>query len=132
VGEGLPRAFTHPDFGPANALRTADGETVLVDWTGAGSAPRILGLGVLLSGTGGNETLIGAAVDGYRSRIDLDADELGRLVDAVRGFGLVLNCWGIVFFGTPPSHVVLGLPFARSAAEAVAAATRRALAAPSP
>jgi methyltransferase (TIGR00027 family) len=35
----LPHALTHPDFVPANALATASGGTVILDWAGTGWAP---------------------------------------------------------------------------------------------
>ena len=40
TGAGLPVAFSHPDFVMANVVAPGDGTMVLVDWSGAGYAPR--------------------------------------------------------------------------------------------
>ncbi|HEX3974728.1 MAG TPA: hypothetical protein VHW96_00615 [Solirubrobacteraceae bacterium] len=45
-------AFTHPDFVMANVVAPGDGTMVLVDWSGAGRAPRMWSLGFLLWAVG--------------------------------------------------------------------------------
>ncbi|HEY3734788.1 MAG TPA: hypothetical protein VGL63_12820 [Streptosporangiaceae bacterium] len=37
----LPQAFAHPDFVPANAIETPEGDLMIVDWTGAGRGPQV-------------------------------------------------------------------------------------------
>lgn len=124
VGDGLPRALTHPDFATPNAIRAPDGGLVLVDWTGAGAAPRIQSLGLLLACTGGNPLLVDAVMRGYRQHVTLEAEERERLPDAIRGFGLVLACWGIVYFGSSPHSVVAGLAAGRTLASTIAGRAR--------
>ena len=121
VGLGLPRALTHPDFGPANVVRTGDGELVLVDWTGAGQAPRICALGLLLSYTGASPALVDAIVDGYRRHVVLEPEELDRLPDSIRAFGAILACWGIVYWGAPAGGALQEIAAGRHRAAAIAA-----------
>lgn len=128
VGEGLPSALTHPDFCSANVVLT-DGGAVLVDWTGAGTAPRVLSLGLLLSSTGGDGASIDAVMSGYSaSGQTLEPAEVERLEDAVVGFGFVLACWGIVYFGAPPNQVVSTLARSRAAARPIVERARQAVA----
>jgi Ser/Thr protein kinase RdoA (MazF antagonist) len=126
TGDGLPRALTHPDFVGANVIRTDDGNAVLVDWTGAGVAPRVCSLGFLLASTGGHAKLVEAVVSGYQSGIRLTDEELARLPDAVRTFPLVLDCWAIVYRAAPPAAVAAKLPASRAYGATVADRTRRA------
>jgi Ser/Thr protein kinase RdoA (MazF antagonist) len=130
VGHGLPTALTHPDYCGANAMCTPDGHVVLVDWTGAGTAPRVLTLGWLLSTTGGRAELIDAVLTAYASTVDtpLTTLELDRLEDAIRGFGFVLGCWGIAYWGAPASQVVSGVAPGRSVARTIADQARQAVA----
>ena len=130
VGEGLPTALTHPDFCPANVMRTPDGGYVLVDWTGAGTAPRVSGLGLLLSSTGGNPSLVDSVMASYLATLGdaLEPAELDRLEDAIRGFGFVLGCWGVIYWGAPASQVVAGLAPTRAFARAIADRARQATA----
>src|SRR5438132_101151 len=81
--------------------------------TRAGSAPRIGALGWLLSTTGGNASLIDAVALGYRSHVRLTDDELSRLPDSLRAFHFVLDCWGIVYWGTPAAPVAAKVAPAR-------------------
>ncbi|MGZ4351225.1 MAG: phosphotransferase family protein, partial [Solirubrobacteraceae bacterium] len=71
TGDGLPTAFTHPDFVMANVVAPGDGTMVLIDWSGAGQAPRACALGFLLwsVGFGGDLARVDRAVDGYRRRV---------------------------------------------------------------
>jgi Ser/Thr protein kinase RdoA (MazF antagonist) len=124
LGEDLPHALTHPDFGPANAIKAPDGDFVLVDWTSAGNAPRVISLGLLLSYVGGNLGLVEPIIDGYRSHVRLDDEELARLPDSIRGFALILACWGIVCWGAPAAQVVQSIAPATQHAMAVAAKVR--------
>ena len=128
VGDGLPTALTHPDFCSANAMLVpGSDEIVLVDWTGAGTAPRVTGLGLLLSSTGGVPTSVDAVLAGYASSGQaLTGPELERLDDAVLGFGFVLACWGIAYFGAPAAQVVSTLAASRDSARAIANRVREA------
>ncbi len=92
----LPEALIHPDFSTPNVIVSADGP-VLIDWTGAGCGPRILPLGTLLTCAGGDERLVEAIIDGYGRHIQLEPEEIARLPDAIRGFGMIVDCWSAVF-----------------------------------
>lgn len=130
VGEGLPTALTHPDFCSANAMLAPDGSIVLVDWTGAGTAPRVISLGLLLGSTGGQPASIDAVMSGYLSTGQaLQEAELHRLDDAVFGFGFVLACWGVIYFGAPASQVASTVSMSRAAARSIADRARQAAAA---
>lgn len=96
----LPRALIHPDCQPGNAIRRPDGRIELIDWTGAGSGPRIAALGVLLSGAclpgpdggGGapDRSRVEAVMRGFLRHVRLESEEVARLADAVRYRPLVL------------------------------------------
>jgi hypothetical protein len=68
AGDGLPRALAHPDFVLANAVATTDGRIVMVDWAGAGTAPRVWPLAFLLWSVGfdGDLRRVDRVVAGYR------------------------------------------------------------------
>lgn len=80
-GAGLPECFVHPDFVLANVVARADGSLVLVDWTGAGRAPRMWSLAFLLWSVGMNGDLarVDRTVAGYRRHVMPTPDELDRL-----------------------------------------------------
>ena len=109
-------------------VRTGDGELVLVDWTGAGQAPRICALGLLLSYTGASPALVDAIVDGYRRHVVLEPEELDRLPDSIRAFGAILACWGIVYWGSPPDRAVHEIAAGRRRAATIAGQARIAFA----
>jgi Ser/Thr protein kinase RdoA (MazF antagonist) len=126
--DDLPHALLHPDFSTPNAMLTADGP-VLIDWTGAGSGPRVAGLGLLLMCCAGVVGAVDAVIEGYAPHVALEPDELHRLGGAVRQFGLILDIWTAVFHPGTCSHVVAALPDNRARAEALADKARAALAA---
>ena len=90
----LPETIIHGDCWPGNAVQTADGEIVLIDWDGSGFGPPILDLGNLLLTCHFNQphyphispdaSLISAIVEGYCQQRHLTSSELEILVDAVR------------------------------------------------
>ncbi len=129
VGDGLPTALAHPDLCTANAILTPDDEPVLVDWTGAGTAPRIGPLGFLLATTGGDRRLIEAVVGGYGECVTPTDDELDRLPDSVRAFPLVLDSWGVIYWGAPPRAILNKLDTSKRFADSVAGHARQAFAA---
>ncbi|MGH2849457.1 MAG: phosphotransferase enzyme family protein [Solirubrobacteraceae bacterium] len=92
----LPHAFVHPDFVPANAVSTADGKLVIVDWTGAGRGPRLWSIGFLLWAAGARDLrLVDLVVSRYRRSVDLEPAELDRLEGAIRARPLVLEAWSV-------------------------------------
>jgi hypothetical protein len=92
----LPHAFVHPDFVPDNAIVTPDGETVVIDWAGAGRGPRLPSLGFLLWAAGAVDLrLVETVVTRYARHVRLEPDELARLAGAIALRPLVLDCWTV-------------------------------------
>jgi Ser/Thr protein kinase RdoA (MazF antagonist) len=73
---GLPHSFVHPDLAEPNTVAAADGP-VLVDWTGAGSGPRLASLAMLLRSAGPQNAA--SVMRGYAEHQQLTAEELDRL-----------------------------------------------------
>jgi aminoglycoside phosphotransferase (APT) family kinase protein len=46
--EDLPHGIVHPDFVPANVIRSPEHGPVVIDWAGSGRGPRLWSLGFLL------------------------------------------------------------------------------------
>jgi methyltransferase (TIGR00027 family) len=90
----LPEALIHPDFGPANAIVSAAGETTLIDWTGAGQGPRIWPLGFLLcAASASGPEAVHAAASAYRPHVRLEPTEIARLSGAIAARLVILSCW---------------------------------------
>ena len=87
---GLPETFVHPDAARVNVL-TAGGGPVLMDWTGAGTGPRLASLAVLLhsAGPGGAAEVL----RGYGRHQQLTAEELDRLEGVLWIRPLWLAAW---------------------------------------
>jgi Ser/Thr protein kinase RdoA (MazF antagonist) len=131
TGEGLPVAFTHPDFVMANVVAPGDGRMVLVDWSGAGRAPRAWSLAFLLwsVGFGGDLARVDRAVDGYRRRVQPEPEELDRLEAIVVARPVVFAAWAFATGRTPVAEAARGLQDIRRRAAAIAARARAAFAA---
>jgi Ser/Thr protein kinase RdoA (MazF antagonist) len=93
--DGLPLGFSHPDLVVANVVASSGGGIVVVDWTGAGQAPRVWALAFLLwsVGYGGDLRRVERAVAGYRRRVRPEPEELARLAAVMRVRPLVLDTW---------------------------------------
>jgi Ser/Thr protein kinase RdoA (MazF antagonist) len=92
--EGLPRAFTHPDFVLRNVVATPEPSMVLVDWAGAGLAPRLWSLAFLLWAEGNKDMRrVELAAAGYAREVRIEPEELHRLEGALTARPLVLNIW---------------------------------------
>ncbi len=87
---GLPETFVHPDPAQVNVIATQDGP-VLIDWTGAGTGPRLASLAVLLHSAGPRH--VTAVMTGYQRHQQLTAEELGRLEGALWIRPLWLAAW---------------------------------------
>ena len=126
-----PTAFTHPDFVMANVVAPGDGRMVLVDWSGAGRAPRMWSLGFLLwsVGSGGDLARVDRAVDGYRRRVRPEPEELARLDTLVAARPIVFEAWAFATGRKPLAEAARGLPAIRERAAAIAARARAAFAA---
>ncbi|MBO0743398.1 MAG: phosphotransferase [Candidatus Dormibacteraeota bacterium] len=129
---GLPEGLLHPDFVPANAIRTPDGRHVLVDWTGAGRGPRVWPLGFLLYATGGRPRLVELVMSRYARHVTLTEEELDHLPEAILERALVFGAWAAAHRGRPAAQVEADLVTARGLARRVAARARAALAAEDP
>ena len=89
----LPLALLHTDCNPQNAVRTADGQMVFIDWDGIGVGPAILDLGYLLfychilleswPTIQPNDRWIGAIVRGYHRYRPLSDVELSHLPESI-------------------------------------------------
>jgi Ser/Thr protein kinase RdoA (MazF antagonist) len=90
---GLPEAFIHPDPARSNVI-TDPGtpDPVLVDWTGAGTGPRLAALAVLLNSVAPQH--VAEVLAGFRAHAgDLTAEELDRLEGVLWIRPLWLACW---------------------------------------
>lgn len=102
----FPETIVHGDCWPANAVKTSDGDTVLIDWDRAGIGPAFLDLCYLLlmchlgkpqlPAMEPDVTLISAVVHGYCRRRYLSAAELnvldqGLLYDVALRAGLEID-----------------------------------------
>ena len=121
TGDGLPVAITHADYVTPNALRTPDGDVILVDWSGAGVGPRVCSVGLLVWSAGGDPVLIEAAARGYRRHVSLTEEERGRLPDWCRGLGPELAVWSVACRGADPAPIARRMPAGRAQAERAAA-----------
>lgn len=119
--DGLPEALLHPDFVPANAIRTVQGDHVVVDWAGAGRGPRVWSLGFLLFATGGRPRLVEVVMSRYRRHVVLTDAELDHLPEAILERELVLGVWAAARRGRPLAQVEADV----DAARALAARTAR-------
>jgi Ser/Thr protein kinase RdoA (MazF antagonist) len=97
---GLPTVLIHPDPGAVNAISSGT-ELILIDWAGAGYAPRVLGLGLLLFGCTSGKTFnrerVDAIMTAYTEHITLKPAELERLEAAMAHRGLIHEAysWGV-------------------------------------
>lgn len=95
--DDLPRCLVHPDPGPVNAISSVGGIT-LVDWTAAGTGPRVVSLALLLVSAlrqprGWNPIAVDAVIAGYRQHVNLDVDEVQRLGAAMHIRALYWACY---------------------------------------
>lgn len=130
-GHGLPIAFTHPDFVMANVVVAIDGRMVLVDWAGAGQAPRMWSLAFLLFsvGFGGDLARVERVIAGYGRHIHPEPEELARLDTLITSRPIIFEAWGFATGRRPLAEAVRGVPAAHERAAAIAARARRAFAA---
>jgi len=132
VGEGLPRALMHPDPVHRNVIAEPDGRLVFIDWTGAGSGPRIASLGWLLllavreSRWNPRSPNVDAVLAGYRERVQLTSDELDRLPAAIPIPPLVHDCMTFCRGRTTLDEVTGGFAVMSRIAGAVTARARAA------
>jgi Ser/Thr protein kinase RdoA (MazF antagonist) len=131
AGDGLATAFTHPDFVIANVVVPGDGTLVLVDWSGAGHAPRMCSLGFLLWSVGlaGDLARVDRTIDGYRRHLTPEPEELERLEALIVARPVVFEAWGFAMGRKPLAEAAAGLPAIRERAVAIAARARAAFAA---
>jgi Ser/Thr protein kinase RdoA (MazF antagonist) len=130
TGEGLPAAFSHADFVMANVVAPGGGRMVVVDWSGAGQAPRAHALAFLLwsVGFGGDLARVDRAVDGYRRQVTPEPEELARLDTLVASRPLLLQAWAFATGRRPLAEAVRGIPKTREHAAAIAERARAAFA----
>jgi Ser/Thr protein kinase RdoA (MazF antagonist) len=123
--EGLPQAFTHPDFVLANVVATPRRSMVLIDWAGAGVGPRLWSLAFLLWAEGAKDLRrVDLAVAGYAKHVRLEHDELARLEAAVTARPLVLDIWRLRHRGLSAADAAAGATEHRALARAIAERVR--------
>jgi Ser/Thr protein kinase RdoA (MazF antagonist) len=131
-GDGLPEAFTHPDFVMANVVASPDG-IVVVDWAGAGRAPRLWSLAFLLYAEGTKDLRrVDRVVAGYRQHVRLEPEELDRLAAVMRARPLVFTVWAVCTGRSTAADAVAGLAELHSLTAAIADRARAAFADPQP
>lgn len=113
LGAGLPEAMVHVDFGGPNLLRDKDRYTV-IDWTGAGWAPRMASLASVVATQG--DTAIEVIADAYRNHVIPTAEELARVDGMMLTHRLVLAAWAAIFDTSRAALTVAQLDAARTAA----------------
>ena len=102
---------------------------VIVDWTGAGRAPRLWTLAFLLWSAGmAGPRHIDAVVAGYRTRVQLDPAELDRLDPAVAARPLIFDAWAFAAGRRPLLDIAAHRPEVTTKARDVAARARKAFA----
>ena len=129
-GAGLPEAFVHPDLTLPNVVAPPDGGLTLVDWAGAGRAPRACALAFALWAAAGDDPRrIDRMVAGYRSRVEPTADELDRLPALVRARPFMFDAWAFWRGRKSLEEVTRALAASARRADEVADRARRAFAA---
>jgi Ser/Thr protein kinase RdoA (MazF antagonist) len=123
LGDGLPEAMVHVDFGGPNVLRDKERYTV-IDWTGSGRAPRIASLASVVSSQG--DTGIDVIAGAYRSHVTPTVEELDRVETMMLTHQLVLVAWGVLFDASRAAPTVARLPAAQASAAKKAARLRKA------
>jgi Ser/Thr protein kinase RdoA (MazF antagonist) len=128
AGDGLPRALAHPDFVLANAVATTDGRIVMVDWAGAGTAPRVWPLAFLLWSVGfdGDLRRVDRVVAGYRHHVRLEPEELARLGDLIRARPVLFDAWAFATGRKRLDEAASGAARSRELAQAIADRARAA------
>jgi Ser/Thr protein kinase RdoA (MazF antagonist) len=125
-GADLPHGLVHPDFVPANTIRTEQGP-VIVDWAGAGRGPRLWSLGFLLWAAGARDlALVDAVISRYRRHVELTDDELARLPAVIRARPLTLDCWSAAHGRLDWAAAVRALDDREKVADRIAARARHA------
>jgi Ser/Thr protein kinase RdoA (MazF antagonist) len=123
--EGLPQAFTHPDFVLANVVASPQPAMVLVDWAGAGVGPRLWSLAFLLWAEGAKDLRrVDLAIAGYARHVRLEHDELSRLEAAVTARPLVLDIWRLRHHALSAADAAVGAAEHRVLARAIAERVR--------
>jgi Ser/Thr protein kinase RdoA (MazF antagonist) len=122
-GEGLARGFVHADFVIPNMIASPDRGLVVVDWAGAGQAPRVWALAFLLWSVGysGDLARVDRTVAGYRRHVQLEPEELDRLAEIVHVRPIVLDCWSFCLGRKTLTQAEAGVRDSRERGQAIAA-----------
>ena len=127
--EDLPHGFVHADFVGPNAIPTADGMLVIVDWAGSGWGPRLWSRGFLRWAAGRRSPKLVDVVAGrYRLHVTLEPAELDRLAGAIRARPVMLECWSFAAGRRELADALARVEEAQRLASVIAEQARRALA----
>ena len=116
----LPHALVHPDPVPKNIVVNG-GELTLVDWTGGGVGPRIVGMAPLLMGalrpTGWDRDALARIMKAYRAHVKLEDREIDRIgaAMAIRQLWFAAwNYWSRTMKGNPPTGTEWWMPLPKA------------------
>jgi Ser/Thr protein kinase RdoA (MazF antagonist) len=105
----LPRSLVHPDPVLKNMIANRADAITFVDWSGAGSGPRVVSLAqfipVARTTKGWDRTKLGVIADAYRAHVTLTPEEIDRIGAAMRIRHIWLaawNYWTRTMRGNPP------------------------------
>ena len=131
-GGGLPESLVHPDFVLANVVAPPTGGLVVVDWAGAGRAPRTWSLAFLLwsVGLGGDLKRVDRTVAGYRRHITPQPEELERLEALIRVRPIVFDTWAFCTGRKTLGQTTESIAASQDTAAAIADRARTAFAGP--
>jgi Ser/Thr protein kinase RdoA (MazF antagonist) len=129
-GDGLPQALVHPDFVLANAIASPEDRLVMVDWTGAGTGPRLWPLAFLIYTAGARRAeLVRSVVNGYTRFLRPEPEELARLAAVLRVRPSVFEVWAFATGRKTVTDAARGVTGIRAQADALAGRAAEAFAA---
>jgi thiamine kinase-like enzyme len=117
----------HPDFVLPNAVVSPEDRLVMVDWTGAGTGPRLWPLAFLLYSAGARRAeLVRSVVNGYTRYLRPEPAELARLASVMRVRPSVFEVWAFATGRKTVTGAARGVAAIRAQADAIAARATRA------
>lgn len=117
---GLPEGLIHADLTPSNAVPRGDQPPVIIDWIGAGRAPRIWALAPLLyvAGPRGARRVL----ERYEGSVRLTAEERARLPAVMIARPLTLDLWAVAHERLTASEAIARCRAHRTRVDAITAA----------
>ncbi len=117
----------------ANAIVSPAGAPAIIDWAGAGVAPRLWTLAFLLWSAGlSGPRCVEAAVEGYRRHVELGPAELDRLESALAARPLIFDTWAYATGRRPLTDGIANRAWIKAEAGSIAGRVRAAHGGPLP